>query len=78
MDGVDGVKTRDRVRGLVLSRDCRDGDVTDRDGATELFVDCLPIRVPMLLLRDSVEFSERDVFGVVSVPGAWVVFEDRE
>ncbi len=69
VDGFDGVMTLDRVRRLESSCDCR-------DGLSELFVDCLPMRVPMSR-RDCKDVCDRDVFGVVSVPGDCVLFEGR-
>ena len=47
----DGVVVLERICVLELTGDRVDGAVVDLDRFTELFVDCLPIRVPIRLRK---------------------------
>lgn len=74
---MDGLVILERNRALELRRDCVDGAVIDLGWFTELVVDCLPIRVP-ILLRERDRPSDPEVLGEGAALGSGVVLEDLE
>jgi hypothetical protein len=74
---ADGVVVLERICVPELTGDRVDGAVVDLDRFTELFVDCLPIRVP-IRLRKRDNPCELEVLGEGAALGSGLVLEGLE